>query len=163
MNEHPGEMIMNENEPAEGFAKETELAWKEIHTEHIIKDQWIDFRKTSYRYPDGHIYEPFYTYTRKDYTVIVASDEAGNYLCVRQFRQGIRQVTTEFPAGGIEKGENTALACAQRELTEETGYVSDEWAHLLTIPSDATICDNYAHIFTAKNCRKLSHTLRGLS
>jgi ADP-ribose pyrophosphatase len=131
-----------------------ELIWEEISTEHIIKDQWIDFRKTSFRYPDGHVYEPFYTYSRRDYAVVVASDREGNYICVRQFRQGIRQVTTEFPAGGIEKGENTALECARRELLEETGYVSDEWKHLLTVPSDATISDNYAHIFTAKKCRK---------
>ena len=39
---------------------------------------------------------------------------------------------------------------------EETGYESDEWSYLLTIPSNATIADNYAHIFMAKNCRKVS-------
>ena len=26
---------------------------------------------------------------------------------------------------------------------------------MLTVPSNATIADNYAHIFMAKNCRKL--------
>lgn len=147
------------------------LAWEEIRTEHIIQDQWIDFRKTAYRYPDGRVYEPFYSYSRRDYTVILASDEDGNYLCVRQFRQGIREVTTEFPAGGIErsdgkeyqtKGEcdpaaaEKALDAAKRELLEETGYVSEDWKHLLTIPSNATISDNYAHIFRAKNCRRVS-------
>ena len=34
--------------------------------------------------------------------------------------------------------------------------VQDEWSHLLTIPSNATIADNYAHIFMAKNCRTVS-------
>ena len=33
-------------------------------------------------------------------------------------------------------------------------YVSDCWSHVITAPSDATISDNYAHIFRAKNCRK---------
>ena len=41
-----------------------------------------------------------------------------------------------------------------RELLEETGYVSAEWKHLLTVPSNATIADNYAHIYAAGNCRK---------
>ena len=49
-----------------------------------------------------------------------------------------------------------ALAAAKRELLEETGYESGEWKHLLTIPSNATIADNYAYIFSAKNCRRVA-------
>ena len=141
-----------------------ELAWEEIETEHIVEDEWIDFRKSTYRYPDGRVFSPYYSYSRRDYTVIVASDEDGNYLCVRQFRQGIKEVTTEFPAGGIERTDGkeygsrdaaeAALDCAKRELREETGYVSDDWTHLITVPSNATISDNYAYVFMAKNCRK---------
>ena len=139
------------------------LAWEEISMEHIVRDKWIDFRKSAYRYPDGRVFEPFYSYSRKDYVVIVASDTEGRYICVRQFRQGIKEVTTEFPAGGIERDDGReygsadaseeTLEAARRELLEETGYVSDEWEHLLTIPSNATIADNYATVFRAKNCR----------
>ena len=171
--------------------KDKDLAWEEISVEHVVQDQWIDFRKSAYRYPDGRVFEPFYSYSRKDYVVIVASDVDGQYLCVRQFRQGIKEVTTEFPAGGVERfdgkeyrgagagdaddagacadtsaaevettvGESETSAAeelletAKRELMEETGYESDEWEHLLTVPSNATIADNYATVFRAKNCR----------
>ncbi len=148
-------------------AKEV-LEWEEIHTEHIVQDEWIDFRRSAYRFPDGSVFEPYYSYSRRDYVVIVASDEDGNYLCVRQYRQGIRQVTTEFPAGGIERSDGKeyggradvsaeeSLDAAKRELLEETGYESEEWSHLITVPSNATIADNYAHLFVAKNCRKVS-------
>lgn len=142
--------------------KKDPLVWEEVHTEHLIKDEWIDLRSTSWKFPDGSVYGPFYSYTRKDFVVVVASDTDGNYLCVKQFRQGIREVTTEFPAGAIEENRGKelaaedALAAARRELLEETGYESDEWKHLLTVPSDATICDNYAHLFLAKNCHKVS-------
>ena len=142
--------------------KDENLAWEEIRTEHIVQNQWIDFRKSAYRYPDGRVFEPFYSYSRRDYAVIVASDDEGRFLCVRQFRQGIKEVTTEFPAGGIEridgKGYGSpeyaedALTAAKRELMEETGYVSDNWKHLLTVSSNATIADNYAFLFRAKNC-----------
>ena len=143
------------------------LAWEEIRMEHIVQDEWIDIRRSAYRFPDGKVFEPFYSYSRRDYVVIVASDEDGQYLCVRQFRQGIKEVTTEFPAGGIEgtdgreygpgrdaSASEDALEAARRELLEETGYVSDEWRHLLTVPSHATIADNYAYVFEARNCRK---------
>ena len=147
--------------------KQNNLIWEEISTEHIVQDEWIDFRRSAYRFPDGSVFEPFYSYSRRDYVVIVASDTDGKYLCVRQFRHGIKKVTTEFPAGGIERTDGKeygvggsasasedALEAAKRELLEETGYMSDEWEHLLTVPSNATIADNYAHIFVAKNCRK---------
>ena len=156
---------MNSN--AENLGDRENLTWEEISTEHVVKDEWIDFRRSAYRFPDGSVFEPFYSYSRRDYVVIVASDRDGKYLCVRQFRQGIKEVTTEFPAGGIERTDGreygsqrgslaaeNALEAARRELLEETGYVSDEWTHLLTVPSNATIADNYAHIFMAGNCRK---------
>ncbi len=145
------------------------LVWEEVSTEHIIQDKWMDFRRSAYRLPDGNVFEPFYSYSRKDYVVIVASDCDGNYICVRQFRQGIRKVTTEFPAGGLERTDDReygaaerdgssedALAAARRELLEETGYSSDEWTHLITIPSHATLADNYAHVYMATNCHKVS-------
>lgn len=163
MNERPLKEMDTEK-----YAEDKELVWEEIRTEHIVQDKWIDFRRSTYRFPNGRVFEPFYSFSRRDYAVIVASDTEGNYLCVRQFRQGVRKVTTEFPAGGIERKDGKeygaaqdlsaedALAAAKRELLEETGYESDEWRHLLTIPANATISDNFAYLFEAKNCRQVA-------
>lgn len=131
------------------------LSWELVSTEHVINDEWLDLRRSEYRFPDGSTYAPYYTYSRRNYVVVVASDEEGNYLCVKQYRPGIGKVTTEFPAGAIEKSE-APLDAAVRELLEETGYESDSWELLLRVPSDATICDNYAHLFLARNCRRCS-------
>ncbi len=146
------------------------VAFELVKTEHVVQDHWIDFRRETYRMPNGVEAGPFYNYSRRSYVVIAASDEDGNYLCVRQFRHGLGCVTTEFPAGGIEisdekeyaargerrSSEEDALAAAKRELQEETGYISDEWTHLITVPSNATVSDNYAHLYLARNCRKVS-------
>ena len=150
------------------MSKRDPLEWEEVKVEHLIKNKWIDFRISRFRFPDGTEFEPYYSYSRRDYVVVVPFDTDGNLICVRQYRYGIREVTTEFPAGGIERTDGKeyggdkdinaedALDAARRELREETGYASDEWTHLLTIPSNATITDNYAHIYLAKNCRKVS-------
>ena len=146
-----------------------DLAWEAVKTEHLVQDEWIDFRRVKYRFPDGKEFEPFYNFSRRDYAVIVATDEEGKYICVKQYRHGIKEVTTEFVAGGLERidgkpfiaGDPTAvfedaLDGAKRELLEETGYVSDEWTKLIKIPSAATIADNYAHVFVARNCRRIA-------
>lgn len=144
-----------------------ELKWEPLKVEHLVQDEWIDFRRVRYRLPDGSEFEPYYNYSRRSFVIIAARDEEGNYICVRQYRHGIGQVTTEFSAGGIERSDDKeygsqgtaaedALFAAQRELKEETGYVSDEWTHLLTIPANPTIADNYAHIYLADHCRKVS-------
>lgn len=131
------------------------LEWKLKKTEHIVQDEWIDFRKEEYILPNNKEFGPFYSYSRRDYVVIVAKTKDNQYICVKQYRHGLKTVTTEFCAGGIEKNEDPFIA-AKRELQEETGYNSTQWKLLLTIPSNATIADNYAHIYFADQCEKVS-------
>ncbi|MCR5418522.1 MAG: NUDIX hydrolase [Lachnospiraceae bacterium] len=147
---------------------EESLAWEQVSCEHLVQDEWIDFRRTAYKLPDGSVFSPFYSYSRRDFVVIVAIDTQGRLICVKQYRQGLGEVTTEFCAGGIERDSDigyrrgkddetsaeAALDAAKRELREETGYVSDDWTHLLTEPANATLADNYAHIFLARGCKK---------
>lgn len=139
-----------------------DLKWKKLKTEHIVKDQWIDFRRCTYQLPDYTEFGPFYNYSRRSYVVIIARTIDDTYLTVRQFRHGIENLTNEFCAGGIETNGNEydhenvelALDAAKRELNEETGYTSKKWKHLITIPSNPTIADNYAHVFFADECIK---------
>ena len=146
------------------------LSWKLIREEHIVQDEWVDFRKRVYELPDGSTVGPIYDYSKHSFSLIVACDTEGRYICVRQYRHGIDEITTEFPAGGIEYKEKSdvpyitatntiateeeALAAAKRELSEETGYVSDNFVHLLTLPANATLESNYVHIYAATNCVK---------
>ena len=101
-----------------------DLKWKKVKEEHIVQDQWIDFRRCRYQFPNGEEFEPYYNYSRRSYSVIVARDENGDFICVQQYRHGLDKVTTEFPAGGIEAADNEyskikredAFDCARREL-----------------------------------------------
>lgn len=143
------------------------LSWEMVSCEHLVQDDWIDFRRVSYKLPDGKVWSPYYNYSRRSYVVIVPETTKGTFLCVRQYRHGIREVTCEFPAGGIETKKGAAdydktvpaeeaLAAAKRELQEETGCAADEFVPLITIPSNATIADNYAYCFLARGCRPVS-------
>lgn len=60
--------------------------------------------------------------------MIIALLDDGRLVMERQYRYPVKQVMIEFPAGKLDAGEDR-LACAQRELLEETGYRAKEWAH----------------------------------
>lgn len=59
---------------------------------------------------------------------IAAIDDDENVYLVRQFRKPFDAELLELPAGKLEIGEDP-LACARRELTEETGLSAEsiEW------------------------------------
>lgn len=59
---------------------------------------------------------------------VVALLDDGRLVLVRQYRYPLGKVLLELPAGKRDPGETT-LACAMRELREETGYTAREWAY----------------------------------
>ncbi len=67
---------------------------------------------------------------------------------VRQYRKAVEEFLWEIPAGKLDLGEDP-LACAQRELVEETGLTARNY-HLLTVlyPSPG-YCSEKLHIYLA--------------
>ena len=66
---------------------------------------------------------------RRGAVAIVPILADGRVVLVRQFRYAVGQVSLEIPAGTLEPGEEP-LACARRELEEETGYQAARWERL---------------------------------
>ncbi len=65
--------------------------------------------------------------------VVLAVDESRStprVLLERQYRHAANDYLWELPAGRIDSGEK-ALAAAQRELLEETGYTASHWRQIL--------------------------------
>jgi ADP-ribose pyrophosphatase len=83
--------------------------------------------------------------------VILPVTEQGEILFVRQYRYPIGQELIELPAGLVDDGE-TPLETARRELTEETGHVSDNWREIATCYPSAGFADERVTIFLAQNC-----------
>lgn len=61
--------------------------------------------------------------------VIVPFASKDEILLLRQFRYSARGEMLEIPAGTLERGERP-LACAKRELEEETGFRAKRWTFL---------------------------------
>ncbi|MBZ0136532.1 MAG: NUDIX hydrolase [Planctomycetes bacterium] len=69
-------------------------------------------------------------------------------LLIEQWRIGAKRPLWEIPAGTLDPGEDP-LACAARELEEETGYKAGKLEHLFTMFPSPGIVDEKMHIFVA--------------
>ncbi|MEW5762317.1 MAG: NUDIX hydrolase [Bacillota bacterium] len=79
---------------------------------------------------------------------ILPLTEAGEVVLVRQYRYPVGRTLLEIPAGKVEAGEDP-LACARRELREETGYEAERWEKLLTFYSTPGFTSEKMHLYLA--------------
>ena len=82
--------------------------------------------------------------------VILPLLDDGTVLLERQYRYPLDRVFIEYPAGKIDAGEDH-LACAKRELQEETGYTATDWHFLCTIHNAIAYSDELLDIYLARN------------
>jgi ADP-ribose pyrophosphatase len=96
----------------------------------LLHRGWIELRRDEVTLPDGGRATREYLRHGGAVAVVPLLDGDGTaprLVLVRQYRYPLARVLLEFPAGKLEPGE-AQLACAKRELQEETGYLAREWA-----------------------------------
>jgi ADP-ribose pyrophosphatase len=109
-----------------GKAADAHLVETRLASTEILKGNFLHAMRDTVGLPDG-------TQATREYIIhpgavmIVAQCDDGRLVLERQYRYPVQAVMVEFPAGKLDPGEGS-LACAQRELLEETGYTAREWA-----------------------------------
>lgn len=95
-------------------------SWQTLSEEIIDKNSFWTHVKRQFRRPDGK--EGKYNFADKNHAVqIVARDDDGKFIMIREYKYLLDQIAVAQAAGGIELGE-TPVEAAVRELREETGY-----------------------------------------
>ncbi|MDX9757776.1 MAG: NUDIX hydrolase [Bacteroidota bacterium] len=84
--------------------------------------------------------------------VAVAVDANNEVVLIRQYRYPIAEEIIELPAGKLSPGEDP-LACAQRELREETGIHASRWEKLSAMLSTPGFCSEVLHLYLARDLR----------
>lgn len=83
-----------------------------------------------------------------DGAAVVAVDDDGNVVLVRQHRPAVGIDLLELPAGLVDEGEDPAT-CAARELEEETGLRAGRLTPLARFYASPGFANETLHIFVA--------------
>jgi ADP-ribose pyrophosphatase len=81
--------------------------------------------------------------------VILCLFENSEILLIKQYRHPFGHDVVELPAGKLDAGEDP-LACAQRELQEETGYAARRWEKMTALYATPGFCNEVLHLFLAQ-------------
>ena len=82
-------------------------------------------------------------------TAVVPLLDDNTVIMEIQYRHPVRDYLFEIPAGTMDPGESP-LACARRELEEETGYVADEFIELGEVHILPAYSNEKIHVYLAR-------------
>jgi len=130
---------------------------KTLNVNKIYKGKILDLENVEVLLPNGKTSKREIVRHNGAVAIIAYKDE-DTVIFVEQYRKAVEKVLLEIPAGKIEKGEDL-LQCAARELEEETGFKSDSLTYLGKIVASPGFCDEYIHIYKAKDLYPGDETL----
>jgi 8-oxo-dGTP pyrophosphatase MutT (NUDIX family) len=128
------------------------LVWTEESSKKVGDFRIFSIRESASRSPCG-IVKTFSVIDTRDWAMVLPLVETGRgkeFVMVRQWRHGAKELSVEFPGGVLETGEQNAEGAA-RELREETGYIAGRVTKLGEMNPNPAIMSNRIHFYLAEN------------
>ena len=103
-----------------------DLKETEISSKHIFSGRLLNLDVRTIKLPNGEsATREIVEHPAASGVIAVSKDK--KMLLVKQWREAIKQVTLEIPAGLIDPEDASPLEAMKRELNEEGGYRADYW------------------------------------
>lgn len=125
----------------------------EVIASRRVHKRWVGLRVDRLRYPSGNEHD-IDVVEHNGGVTLVAFDDEGRLLLVRQYRHATGETMLELPAGTLDDDEPPEQ-CAIRELQEETGYKPARIERLGGFWTAPGYCNEYLHVFL---CTDLSES-----
>ena len=117
----------------------------------VYKNQWFQVINKYYENEKKN----YYVLNIPDSSVILPITKNNEFIIIKQFRESLDNYSLELPAGFIDENE-TPQQAAERELFEETGYISNEFIYLGIGRLMINRTNSVQHLFAAKNINQKS-------
>jgi len=112
----------------------------------VYKNKWFEVINKKYKNEKKN----YYVFNMPNSSVILPITKNNEFIIIKQYRESLDNYSLELPAGFIDENE-TPLEAAERELYEETGYVSKEFIYLGIGRLMINRTNSVQHLFAAKN------------
>lgn len=134
------------------MSKYEHLYEKTISSQPIYDGRIIKVKVDEVQLPNGNTAKREIVNHQGAVAVMPLTDD-GKLIAVRQFRKPLERTIVEIPAGKLEPGEEP-LACAIRELEEETGYTAQKMELLSSFYTSPGFADELLHVYVATGLTK---------
>ena len=128
------------------------LVEKKLSSEKIFDGVLLHVLKDEVELPNGHKSTREWIKHQGAAAVIPLLPD-NQIILVKQFRYPVGQVTLEIPAGKLDFEGEDPLACATRELSEETGYTAGKFWKLTTIATTVGFSNEFIHLYAATDLK----------
>jgi len=125
--------------------------WNCLDSQFKYENRIVKVREDTYHFLPNNITHDFLVLEFSDWVNIIPETSEGEVVMIRQYRHGVRRETFEIPGGLISEEDPDPSAGASREMTEETGYTSDDIIHIGTVEPNPAIQSNRCHTYLARN------------
>ncbi len=129
--------------------------WTLLKQTTVYENPFLTIYEEELRSSDGRIIPQYYSVKRRDAAFIIALTSNKQVPLVFQYKNGVKDLIWELPAGFIEEKEEPELA-ARRELSEETGFEATEFELLGRYAPNPSISNNRNFVFLAKDATKVA-------
>jgi 8-oxo-dGDP phosphatase len=127
-------------------------AWFETLASREVYSGFSTIRIDTVRTPDGAEMDREIV-ERVDAVAVVAVDDRGRILLLKQYRQPVGAYLLEIPAGLLDVDGEEPEAAARRELAEEIQHEAQVFRHLITFVNSAGWATERTHVYLAEGAR----------
>lgn len=92
---------------------------------------------------------------------VVAMDDDGGVVLIRQYRHPVGERLWELPAGLIDHAGEDPLPAAQRELVEEVGLTAGDWSVLVDVAVSPGFTDEAVRVYLARDLTEVPREALG--
>ena len=124
----------------------------------VYKGVIIDFYQDTVKVPNGNVVKWDFI-GHKGAAAVVAVNEDGKLLMVRQYRNALDRETLEIPAGALDSAEEPTHVAAARELEEETGVKAGKLELLIKLRTTVAFCNERIDVYLATDLQPSKQNL----